>query len=805
MTFLPFLLLVQATAGPMAEAPSPASPTTTVPSPDAGAVHDGRARQLAVAIPRHTDSVVVDGVLDEPVWREAAILTGFSHFQPIEGEPAEDSTEVLVWYSASAIYFGIRAREPHGEVHATLADRDHVFSDDVVQIFLGTFADSRQAFMFAVNPFGIQGDGALVERGQTTGGGFGNGTVQAREQADLSPDYVFESKGRLVEGGYEVEIRIPFKSLRFQAQDPQTWQLHVLRQVQHSGFEDSWVPAERVSSSFLAQAGTLTGLTGLDRGLTLDFTPEVTGHLDGSPTPSGGWDYTGAGPEIGGTVRWGITNNLTLNGTAKPDFSQVESDVSQIQFDPRASIYYPEKRPFFLDGLELFTAPNNLVYTRRLVQPVAAVKLTGKAFGTNLGFISAVDGRVGSLTGDEHPVVNMLRIQRDVGEQSRLGMVLTDREDGGNWNRVAAMDGRLASGPSNFRFQLGESATHEFGQTFSGPIWSAAFTSNGRRFGVRYSFTGVDPDFKTRSGFIGVTGDANLTFVNVLTLNGKPGSFVESFTPDITLNGVWTYDRLMAGEGVRDQKLHFNLNAALRGGWQVGASLLLEKFGYDPRIYGGYALEMPLPGPGGGLDTVAFTGVPKIPNRDYVLSVATPEWQNFSASVLFLYGQDENFLEWASAELGFFDGSLLWRPTNHLRVEARYQQNQYKRRSDGTLVGRQRIPRLKLEYQLARPLFVRVVGEYNSYEQDALRDDSRTNLPILILNPTSGQYERTVPFTDNRFRCDVLVSFTPVPGTVFFTGYGSTLTDERPFAISHLRRETDGFFLKASYLFRVGG
>ena len=258
---------------------------------DTPQVHNGRGGQLVVAIPRLDATTLVDGVLDEPVWSQAAVLGGFSHFQPIDGVPAEDSTEIRVWYSASAIHFGVRARDAGGEIHATLADRDHIFSDDYVQIFLGTFDDGRQSFMFAVNPLGVQADGALVERGVTGGGGFLGGSSQARESADLSPDYVFLSKGRLVEGGYEVEVEIPFKSLRYQSKDSQAWQLHVLRKIQRSGYEDSWVPAQRASASFLQQAGKLTGLERLQRGLTLDLTPEITSRLEGQRTASGGWDY----------------------------------------------------------------------------------------------------------------------------------------------------------------------------------------------------------------------------------------------------------------------------------------------------------------------------------------------------------------------------------------------------------------------------------------------------------------------------------------------------------------------------------
>ena len=319
--------------------------------------------------------------------------------------------------------------------------------------------------------------------------------MASREQADLSPDFVFLSKGRLVEGGYEVEVRIPFKSLRYQGGAAvQVWQLHVLRQIQHAGYEDSWVPAERDNASFLGQAGTLTGLQGLQRGLALDITPEVTGRYDGARAANGrDWGYDRQGPEFGATVRWGITNNLTLNGTANPDFSQIESDVSQIQFDPRDALFFPEKRPFFLDGLELFSTPFNLVYTRRLVQPVGAVKLTGKAFGTDVGLISAVDDRVASATQEDHPVVNVLRLQRDVGRRSRLGMVYTDRIDGDNWNRVGAVDGRVAFGKSNLVFQLGGSRTREFGTTTGGPLWLGRFTHNGRLIGVRWAFSGIRP------------------------------------------------------------------------------------------------------------------------------------------------------------------------------------------------------------------------------------------------------------------------------------------------------------------------
>jgi hypothetical protein len=768
---------------------------------DPPATYDGRAGRLSVRPPRVEVEPEIDGKLDEAVWGQAAVLTGFSQFSPADGVPAADSTEILVWYSPTGILFGIRAFEAHGSVHATLADRDRIASDDHVQILLSTFNDGRQATVFAVNPFGVQSDGALVETGATSGNGFNNAVVK-RESADLSPDYVFQSKGRLTEYGYEIEVRIPFKSLRFQPRQEQSWGINVVRQVQHSGHEDSWAPAKRASASFLAQSGRLVGLTDLRRGMVLDFTPSLTSRTTGLPRAAG-WEYTGGGPELGGTVRWGVTNNLTLNGTANPDFSQVESDAQQFAFDPRQEIFFSEKRPFFLDGIEQFTTPNQLIYTRRIVQPVAAAKLTGKAFGTDVALLSAVDDRVGSAFEDENPIYNLLRVQRDIGAQSRLGLVYTDKIDGDNYNRVAGADARLVFGEVySAQLQFAGSRTRSAGNTETAPLWGARFVGNGRTFGVRYSMTGIDESFRAASGFINRAGVVRANLNHRVTLYGKPRGLIESFTGDITLDGTWEYRRFVEGEGIQDQKLHFNTNTTLQGGWKLGASVLVESFGYPSDLYADHALEIPAAG-GAGLDTIPFTGTPTIPNLDYVLSLDTPEFAHFSGNIFFLWGHDENFYEWATANISWLDITLDWRPTNKLRVNGLYRLQYVGRRTDNSTVNIWRSPRLKIEYQLARPIFLRLVGEYTTERRDALRDDTRTGAPILILDPEANTYVRTTPFGHRSFRGDFLFSYQPNPGTVLFAGYGSTLQDPTVLGRSSLRRAQDGFFLKLSYLFQL--
>jgi uncharacterized protein DUF5916 len=769
------------------------------PSDPAG-VYNGRAGQTEVRIPREEASPVIDGKMDEPVWATAALLTGFSQFSPTDGVPATDSTEVLVWYSPTAIHFGIRAFEAHGAVHATLADRDRIAADDYVQILLSTFNDGRQATVIAVNPLGVQSDGALLETGSTSGNGFNSATA-VREQPDLSPDFVFESKGRVTPEGYEVEVRIPFKSLRFQPKREQVWGINVVRLVQHSGREDTWTPAKRASASFLAQSGRLVGLTDLRRGVVLDFTPSLTSRTTGVQGETG-WEYNGGDPELGGTVRWGLTNNLTLNGTANPDFSQIESDAQQLAFDPRNELSFQEKRPFFLEGIEQFNTPNSLIYTRRIVQPVAAAKITGKAFGTDLGLLSAVDDPSASPTND-HPIYNLLRVQKDLGSQSRVGVVYTDKEDGSNYNRVAGADSRLVFGEIySARFQLAASRTRVNSVTATAPLWATSLIRNGRTFGVRYTMTGIDEEFRAQSGFISRPGIVHANLNPSLTFYGKPGSMLESFTGDVALDGTWEYQKFVDGEGIQDQKLHFNTNTRLKGGWRVGASVLVESFGYPSDIYDGYALELPSPD-GIGTDTVPFVGRSTIPNLDYVLSLDTPQFEHFSANLFYLWGHDENFYEWASADIGWLDLTLDWRPTDKLRFNGFFPIRYVGRRSDGSTVDLWKSPRLKVEYQLSRPIFVRLVGEYTTERRDALRDESDTQAPILITDPETGTYIRTTPFGHRSFRGDFLFSYQPNPGTVVFAGYGSTLQDPTELGRADLRRMADGFFLKLSYLFRM--
>jgi hypothetical protein len=412
-----------------------------------------------------------------------------------------------------------------------------------------------------------------------------------------------------------------------------------------------------------------------------------------------------------------------------------------------------------------------------------------------------VDDQALSRTGEDHPVFTIARVQQDVGGQSKVGFVYTDRVAGEDANRVFGADTRIV-----FRdiyavqAQAAGSRTTRLGDTTVAPLWQTTATRSGRRFAFRYTARGVDPDFRADAGFISRTGIAQIQLTNQALFYGGQGSALERFTSDVVMDGTWKYDDFTAGRGAQDRKLHLNQNVVLRGGWQLGGSVLIETFGYDEDLYADYAL----------LDTVdgqpvlrPFVGTPRLPNLDWVVSLTTPPLRGVTFDGFLLWGKDENFYEWASADILFARAAVAWRPTERLRVDAQYQAQTYQRRTDQSYVGMRRIPRLKVEYQATRAIFLRLVTELDHQFQDTLRDDSRTNLPIAIRDAVSGEYLPAVREERRLLRTDALFSYQPTPGTVVFFGYGSTSAEPNDLLEARLRRVRDGFFVKVSYLLRL--
>jgi hypothetical protein len=763
-------------------------------APDPGPVYDGHLKQLDVRLPRVEATVTIDGVLDEAVWGRAARLIGFSQYRPVDSRPAEDSTEVLVWYAPDAIYFGIRAYEAHGNVvRATLADRDNIDADDNIQILLDTFNDRRRALLFAVNPYGAQEDGVRSE-GLAGAAGGQNAGFRFDGVIDLNPDYVYQSHGRVTPWGYEVEVRIPFKSLRYQSGATQDWGLQIVRTTQHTGYEDTWTPVVRASASFLIQSGSLKALTGLRRGLVMDVSPEFTARVDGAPKATN-YGYGTVDPQLGLNLRWGITQNLSLTGTANPDFSQVEADVGQVTVNQRFALFFPEKRPFFLEGLEQFDTPNALIYTRRIVSPIAGAKLTGKVGSTAVAYIGAVDDASASVTGGDHPVVDLLRLRRDLGASSTMGLAYTDRVEGGDYNRVLGVDARVIWRKIWFtEAQFVGSWTQDGAGARAGELWDITFYDRtGRSYGNHGELVGISPDFVAASGFVNRVNVVQARIFNRFSLYGKPGALVEQATTYFMIQPTWRYHDFFNLASTFEGSFGETILLTLRGGWGVNANWNDAHQRFDPPDYAGYATSgtgTPFAVPHGLYNLWSANAGFNTPNRALTLSA------NVGAA------QGAIFAEAAEGRgLSTFVG-VTWKPTPALRIDGQWVHQRITRARDGSRFSTANIPRLKIEYQLTRAIFFRYVGQYIAQDQAALVDP-RTGQPLYRFDPDSATFILARAQVRHDFRNDLLFSYRPTPGTVFFFGYGALLFEPTAFSFRDLQRTSDGFFLKASYVFRM--
>lgn len=745
----------------------------------------GRAQAILAAPsirpPRVEAEIVLDGVLDEPVWRQAARMNGFHQLRPVDGRPAEDSTVVLVWYSATAMHFGILAydRDP-ASVRATLAKRDNISSDDQVTIYLDTFNDRRRAYFFGSNAYGVQDDGVRSEGGFQASAGMMSGTI------DRNPDFLWQTKGQRTDFGYAIEMQIPFKSLRYAGGVQQTWGLNVARITQRTGYEDTWTDSRRANASFLAQAGTLEGIHDIKRGVVVELQPAITANLPGARNSTGGFDRGDLRADFGGNVRLGFTN-VTLDGTINPDFSQVESDAGLVTINERFALFYPERRPFFLEGIELFAAPNNLVYTRSIANPLAGAKFTGKFGHFTVAHLTSVD----EVNAAPNALVNMTRVRRDVGANSVAGLTLTDREQDGAFNRVISADARLVF-KKLYYFQTqvagGWTRDSRTGATRSAPLWDVEVDRTGRAYGFNYHLTAFGEDFEARSGFVNRTGIMQGRAFNRWSLYGGRGALIEQFTVFGGANEVWKYGDFITDKAI-EGATQLNLSVRLRGGWNLSGQLSEGFARFDRANYTAYTVA----GPTSPLPFALANGV--FDQWSGNASISTPLFRRFDASVTTNLGRTPIFPEAAQGSMTSLRGAVNLRPTPSTRLSATVTWTRLDRASDGSEFARTVIPRVKLEIQPNRAFFFRLVGEYRSERQAALRDRS-TGYPILVNGSPASATKR------NRLRMDWLASLEPTPGTVAFLGYGSTLDGDQSLTLRNLQRLDDGFFLKIAYLFR---
>jgi hypothetical protein len=731
----------------------------------------------SVEIPRIEADVRIDGQLDEQVWSQAALIDEFWQYEPADGRPAAERTEVRVWYGPDAIYFGIHAfdSEPQS-IRAKRSNRDNLGGDDRVTIFLDTFRDRRRAFFFTVNAFGSQEDGVRTEGGGSAGRTFGG-------NSDTSPDFLFESHGRLTDDGYVIELRIPFKSLSYPAAERMEWGLNIERQSQRTGFTDMWPQTRRASASVLAQGGTLTGLYDLRRGIVFEAQPTITANAPGFRADG---VFERADPEFaaGATVRLGFTN-FSVDAAVNPDFSQVEADAGQVTVNERFALFVTEKRPFFLESIDLFSTPSQLVYTRRIVNPIVGGKFTGKLGSINVAHLTALDEDIDA--DGRNALFNIARLRRDIGRSSQAGITFTDRTvtDSSAFNRVIAADTRIVFGRMYFfETQLGGAWTRHTDETRADPIWKVEVDRTGRAWGFNYALNGVGRDFESHSGFVNRRNVITARAANRLTWYGATGAWLERVTTFFSLNRL----ALHSGGGFIEGSESVNTSLRLRGDWEVSGRAGRDYVELDPESFAEYE-AVTSAGPR------AYSPLDGVSGPSFEISASTPTFRRFDASAGAGAGRVTIFAEGSAGDSRSARASLALRPATSVRLNFSTTYQRILRERDGSEFARTVLPRLRAEFQPTRAFFLRAIAEYRAERRDALRD-ARTGEVLSI-----GGVE-SAPGQVHGMRFDLLASYQPVPGTVAFIGYGASVDDSDAFAFDRLQRANDGIFVKLAYQVR---
>ena len=390
-------------------------------------------------IPRVDAQIEVDGVLDESLWDQAWTMTLDFEVEPGENTPAPVLTEVLVMHDDNRLYVGFRAHDPNPvAIRAHLADRDNAWNDDWVGVVLDTFNDERRDYLFAVNPLGVQMD--IIELNLTSSTPW---------------DGIWKSAATITDWGWSAEIAIPFSTLRFQRSDgPQIWGFDAIRGYARGTTAMMGTFArDRSNNCYLCQAHKIEGFAGVSPGRNIEIVPTLTASRtdEREDFPDGPMVNGDPDVEVGLTARWGVTPNLTLSGTINPDYSQVEADALELTVNRPFAIFYPELRPFFMEGADFFETPMNIVYTRMMRDPAWGLKLTGKEGPHTIGAYVVDDETTnliipGSESSaftnlDESNRSTVLRYKYDIGNRFTLGGIFTNRDGKDYVNRVAGIDG----------------------------------------------------------------------------------------------------------------------------------------------------------------------------------------------------------------------------------------------------------------------------------------------------------------------------------------------------------------------------
>jgi hypothetical protein len=704
------------------------------------------AEEIVPVLAKAAVPPVIDGVLDDPAWADCLKFDGFKTFKPDYGKDASQKTEAYIAYDAENFYFAFRCYDSEpSRIKAAVSKRDNIFQDDVVFIILDPFDDKQSGYSFILNPLGIQGDGMVNVSGNL----------------DASFDAVWYSKGRIDDQGWTVEARIPLQSIRFPARDVLTMRIMFVRFFTRTSEQASFPALDPNYGSVLGQAQPFQ-VTGLKYKRVVELLPAFTfGRTQEASEASEGKLVREKDYDIGDfslTGKLGITSDLTLDATYNPDFSQVEADAGQVDFNLRYALYYEEKRPFFLEGSDLWQFGGTveegplqaLVYTRTIVDPTFGFKLTGKVTPRDtIATIYAQDNLPDDAF-DVHPDIMIARYKHSLKDDAYLGAFYTGRESGAVYNRVGGFDGR-------FRLSQSQVASfHLFGSLTKAPGAESAdadhalgldYNFSNRRWLVDLGYQDISEHFQVDTGFLLRTGLRRISAFAMYGLYPK-SKFLQKIEPF-----YWSYHLYDTIYHMWETANVFVLRFRLPRNTMVRFDGLLVN-----EVYAGQRFDLS----GYGIQ-----------------AESQPAKQLYFETRIRRMGSV--YYDPADPYQGYGTraaATIRYQPMDQLDFSLSASYVDFYRKADKAKIYDYLILRSRNTFQVNKYLFVRGIVEYNDFYK--------------------------------RMTLDGLVSFTYIPGTVVHLGYGSALEKQEwdeglpGFAPSSRFHEMKrGFFFKVSYLWRI--
>ena len=776
--------------------------------------HPATAASAAVKIPRVTSPPRLEDFADmipKGNGAQLAKVTDFIQQQPSDGKPATQRTDVYMGYDTANLYLVWVCWDTNpGAIRGHLTRREEVTppDDDYVELTLDTFHDQRHGFLFDVNPRGVQSDALWSEDGGS----------------DYSYDTVWDSGGKVTSKGYVVFMSIPFRSIRFHSANQQTWGVTLMRYVAHNDEYDYWPRVSSRIAGRLNQEGIVTGVADVSPSRNMQFNPygylSSLHQLDDRDPVQPRFDNRDLQGKIGLDSKFVFHDSLVLDTTINPDFAQIESDQPQNTVNQRFEVFFPEKRPFFLENSNFFSDTNigiyqtsKLLFTRRIIEPSFGARLTGKQGPWNLGFFVADDRSPGLIVPDHSPLSGTRayfavgRVSHDISAQSSVGAIYVDREYDGDFNRVGGLDATIRLGKnwtSWFRSVVSSTyassaivsalnATGSAGTSIAPPAIGYTFGQDhegvlngfGRRFSYELLYQDITPNFHTDSGFVPRTDIRNVA--QYFHFYWRPeGKHLVFQGPELNSHDIWDHN------GVGLQHVY-------SGDWVFD---FRHNVFFAPIV--GVETDV--------LRPVDFSGLPN--DHKYVQDIAG----------LVIGGSPTRLITWRTQIIRdgtvlvvvpapqlpitgnetFINHTMSLKPTGHLEIDNTYILDRVLNGAAHHAAFNNHIIRSQWNYQFTRSLSLRTILQYNG----------------LLANPTYSSLQTT-----KNLSTDFLITYLVHPGTAVYVGYNSNLDNFIPSLCLPVAGQTMGcdpnppngvglvrgnrlindgrvFFVKVNYLFR---